>query len=177
MKILLLAFLSLCSVSYGKTVVHVGTGNTAERVWLIGIFETEHAFLPVVAIYQWGLGGDVVGVTSIQTDLEFPSILLDQPSKEIPGPLDFPLYIQGEVTPQGFDLKQKERIHSRYLGWVFVRDYPTVFSPDDGWLYIKGNGDGLEVYNVYSYRDREWTTYDLRPTTAMVSSKLGNEQR
>jgi hypothetical protein len=177
MKILHIALLCLCSACFGKTIVHVGKGNSAERVWLIGIFETEQSFLPVVAGYQWGIGLTVISVESIRTDLEFPSILLAQPSNEIPGRRDYPLYIQGEVTPQGFDFKQKEWIHSRYLGWVFVRDYPTVFSPYDGWLYINRNTDGLEVYNVYSYRDQKWLTYDLRPSTSWDYSLLGNKQR
>ena len=176
-KILLLAVLCLCPGSYGNTIVHVETGNGGTRIWLIGIFETENSFLPVIASYQWGFGTPVMGVESISTDLELPSILLTQPTHTIPDRLDFPLYIQGEVTPQGFDLKQKSWIHSRYLGWVFVRDYPTVFSPDDGWLYINKNVDGLEIYDVFSYQDQQWSTYDLHQTTWQDHSRLRNEQR
>lgn len=176
-KILLLVYLCLSSASYGKTIVHVEKGNSSSRIWLVGIFETEHAFLPVIASYQWGIGATVMSVESIRTDLEFPSILLAQPSTEIPGRRDYPLYIQGEVTPQGFDFEEKSWIHSQYLGWIFVRDYPTVYSPDDGWLYIDKNEDGLEIYNVFSFRNRQWSTYNLQETTFIDHSLLRKQQR
>lgn len=171
---LLLAFFALTITTRGATTVHIMKGNTGVKLWLIGIFETDTSFLPVAFAHQWGGGFTVISVESITTELEFPTILLDSPSWQIPSGI--PIYIQGEVTPHEFNLNEKEWIHSRYLGWTHVSNYPTVYSPDNGWLYINQAPSGQEIYHVYSYRNNSWETYDLRGAGDSLNTYLlGND--
>ena len=154
---LLLITSSMCS-SATTLFTHLGSGSEMEIVAVvqsdIGIEIVSYTY----TLQPDGFHTADVWKTSRSVNCPVPSILVGRENTTLNREMNA-LYIGGKNIRDINYQANNGWMYSMWLGWVNASNYPNVYSPDDGWLYVKE--ESSDVFSIYKYSDNVWTIRDL----------------